>query len=81
MSIYVCLHCKTLETTPGLCRKCGENLNEYVSADDTAMPSDMAGAMKLMGKIGGSAKTDAKKASSAANGKLGGRPKKIKTQD
>lgn len=33
------------------------------------------------GKKGGAVKSEAKSASSAANGKLGGRPKKIKPED
>ena len=34
-------------------------------------------AAQALGKRGGEAKTEAKKASSAENGKLGGRPKKV----
>ena len=36
---------------------------------------------RIGGKLGGQATSDKKKRASRANGKLGGRPKKIKTED
>ena len=39
---------------------------------------ELSEAASAMGKLGGSKKSEAKSASSRANGKLGGRPKKVK---
>ena len=42
------------------------------------MKTDIQQAAAAMGRKGGSAKTEAKKAAAVANGKKGGRPRKIK---
>lgn len=42
--------------------------------------SAVSRAAAALGKLGGSAKTEAKSAASRANGKLGGRPRKVKEE-
>ena len=82
MPVYLCLPCQTMSENPGSCRKCGENLTEYISISDAIKVS-----ASLSGKIGGIRTSDKKSTSSAANGLKGGRPKNLnggrpkKTQD
>lgn len=73
MPIYICLTCLTVSLAACACRRCGETMTEYAPKTDKPEVDVKAFAGYL-----GSIKTEKKSLSSAANGRKGGRPKKVK---